>query len=83
MSRYIDADALKMAMSLYRFSSPYQTIIEFVEDTLSTADVKTVVRGTWLNTTHGVMCSACESIQVYGSRYYKYCPICGARMVKE
>ena len=50
---------------------------------VTTADVVEVVRGVWLNTTHGVMCSVCESIQVYGSRYYKYCPICGARMLEE
>ena len=44
MSRYIEADVVKIAMSLYGFSSPDQTITEFVEDILPTADVVEVVR---------------------------------------
>lgn len=39
MSRYIDADALKEAMQTYGFHSADQTITEFVEDILPTADV--------------------------------------------
>lgn len=39
MSRYIDADALKEQMLKYGFHSADQTVTEFVEDTLPTADV--------------------------------------------
>ena len=90
MSRYIDADAfVEHIEELQKLNSKddcfcgnlqaFKSIINFQP----TADVVEVVRGVWLNTTHGVMCSVCESIQIYGSRYYKYCPICGARMVEE
>lgn len=44
MSRYIDADALKEHMLKYGFHSVDQTVTEFVEDTLPTADVVEVVR---------------------------------------
>ena len=38
------------------------------------------VKGEWLNTTHGIKCSACDTLQTYASRYFNYCPICGADM---
>ena len=40
-------------------------------------------KGEWLNTTHGLKCSVCDTLQTYASRYFNYCPICGARMVEE
>lgn len=44
------------------------------------ADVVEVVHGQWTDTTHGLICSACKTYQVYGSRFYHFCPICGAKM---
>lgn len=44
MSKYIEADSLKEAMKTYGFHSADQTITEFVEDILPTADVIKVVR---------------------------------------
>lgn len=80
MARYIDADVLKREISgnWYTCEEIDETI-----DKQPTADVKPVVRGKWTDTTHGLMCSACETHQVYGSRFYNFCPICGAEMRGE
>ena len=50
---------------------------------LSKGNVKEVRSGTWTFTTHGLMCSACKTYQPTGSRYFKWCPICGAEMKME
>ena len=44
MAQYVEKDTIKIGMSLYGFNSPDQTITEFVEDTLPSADVTEVVR---------------------------------------
>lgn len=89
MSRYIDADALVKEsndwFSMYRTKSDgaRNSVYRFVYIEVRNrkgADVKPVVRGKWTDTTHGLMCSACETYQVYGSRFYNFCPICGADM---
>lgn len=79
MSRYIDADDIKMAMSLYGFSSPDQTITEFVEDTLPTADVRENVKGEWIlhQDSKTWECSVCHEYQVVWSNF---CMHCGADM---
>ena len=44
MARYVKAAAVKSGMVLYGFHSEDQTVAEFVEDILPTADVVEVVR---------------------------------------
>ena len=78
MSRYIDADALiKRIQDEHKFGS---LMLSNMIAEMSTADVVEVVHGEWTDTTHGLICSACKTYQVYGSRFYNFCPICGADM---
>lgn len=44
MSKYIDAEKCKLAMSYYGFRAPDMTITEFIEDECPAADVVEVVR---------------------------------------
>ena len=88
MSRYIDADAFEafgyeVNGGSYDFKDGFDEGVQFVLeciDNVPTADVRENVRGEWVDTTHGLKCSACGTFQVYGSRYFKYCPVCGAEM---
>ena len=93
MARYIDADALKDDISSqlkackYIFGNSFAEEIEasmvglyMTIDRQPTADVVEVVRGAWLNTTHGLKCSNCEFISPYNNRYFNFCPMCGADM---
>lgn len=50
------------------------------EKRLDDCPLREVVHGEWTDTTHGLICSACKTYQVYGSRFYNFCPICGADM---
>lgn len=81
MSRYIDTDLCKAYATDYYPSVAYG--VKKIIDEQPTADVKPVASGEWVDTTHGLKCSACDTFQVYGSRYFKYCPICGAEMGVE
>lgn len=81
MSRYIDAEEL----IFFGFDNPDDdNLFEFVPkefiDNATTADVREVVHGEWTDTTHGLICSACKTYQVYGNRFYNFCPFCGAEM---
>ena len=93
MSRYIDADRLEECMRIVQKAN--KDSVEFnkrcrATDVLldiygmikeqPTADVVEVVHGEWTDTTHGLICSACKTYQVYGSRFYNFCPVCGADM---
>lgn len=79
--KYIDADALiekiRDGMKFGELSIGELILAQ------PTADVVEVVHGKWTDTTHGLICSVCKTYQVYGSRFYNFCPICGADMRGE
>lgn len=75
MSRYIDADAYIKYCDEHWIPLNVDAV-----KAQPTADVIEVVHGKWTDTTHGLICSACKTYQVYGSRFYNFCPICGADM---
>ena len=73
------ADVQKEVDYWHKKTSEYEQVIIRLANILAN-DVKPVSSGNWINTTHGLKCSACDTFQAYGSRYFNYCPICGARM---
>lgn len=50
---------------------------------LSKSNVREFKSGAWIDSTYGLYCSECKTYQPPGSRYYHFCPICGAEMKKE
>lgn len=80
--RYINADTVKELINngLCTDTDADKEYACLLIDAIPTADVRKNIHGEWLDTTHGLKCSACETFQTSGSRYYKFCPICGADM---
>ena len=61
-----------------------------LENSIESADVQPVCRGTWLhfnNDSNFIFCSECNHEAYwdtdYGQQLFDYCPYCGARMMKE
>lgn len=69
MSKYIDAEKCKLAMSYYGFRAPDMTITEFIEDECPAADVAEVVR-----------CKDCKHFRF--SDMYGECSQAHVRLVK-
>lgn len=96
MSKYIDAEKCKLAMSYYGFRAPDMTITEFIEDECPAADVAEVKHGHWIDKITEsesrflrtqVWCSVCGKRNGIGrieiNWYTAYCPNCGAKMDEE
>lgn len=92
MSRYIDADALKMDLSSiapadfgYLADALIGLIIaKNVIDNAPTADVAPVRHGRWI-ASHDefCVCSICKYPVYVGWNQTNYCPNCGAKMGEE
>ena len=87
MSDYINReDALRMVRGLQYKSG---LSVEKAFDVIPSADVVTVGHGRWIEGTHDIICSKCETVFSdeigYMIRdclysYPHYCPWCGAKM---
>ena len=92
MTRYIDADALKMDLySIAKADCGYSAdalaglmIAERVIDNAQIADVAPVVHGRWI-ASHDEFCacSICKYPVYVGWNQTNYCPNCGAKMDEE
>ena len=82
MSRYIDAEDLKMELIGWE-TEPTDEDIERVIDNMPTADVAPVVHGRWLQIMNGVgVCSNCYQLDEVDPLATN-CRFCGARMDGE
>lgn len=92
MSRYIDADDLKMELIGWETEHTDEEI-ERVIDNMPTADVAPVVHARWLTWEEqfpgamprkknrlGVFCSACHN---HSDNMFDYCPNCSAKMDED
>lgn len=89
MSKYIDADALKMDLySIIKADYGYTAdvlaglmIAERVIDNTQTADVAPVRHGQWIaSRDEFCVCSICKYPVYAGWNQTNYCPNCGAKM---
>lgn len=86
MSRYIDADKLKVEMMRVGNNAQMKRlIIETYIDTAPTADVRQNIYGRWLKAGNLVddICSVCGKVVFQFREEYIYCPYCGSEMRKE
>ena len=83
MSRYIDAEKLKVEMMRIGNNAQMKhLIIETYIDNAPTEDVKPIDRGEWIIDKHNrvAKCSVCKKISPYD--YGDFCKWCGADMRK-
>lgn len=98
MTRYIDADGLKLTLRFVREDNPHKVIgamidyFEEIVDCQPTVDAVPVRHGKWIcgNEFHWytASCSRCgykrtTDIKATNWNLWKYCPMCGARMDAE
>ena len=86
MSKYIDAEYdLHKLPFYYDFSDDELIAIRSALKGIPTADVVEVARGEWIEKGQDVYCSVCKKESAYtwygASKFSKFCPNCGARMV--
>lgn len=84
MSRYIDADKLKIiyaSKDIEKYADAFNKLV----DDIPTADVRENVRGEWIKKKGSLWtlatCSVCGELSVEGDK--PFCPNCGADMRGE
>jgi DNA-directed RNA polymerase subunit RPC12/RpoP len=83
MSRYIDADKLKIVYAskdVEKYADAFNKLV----DAIPTADVRENVKGEWIaDELTGWLCSNCGEHIVLDIRMHgNFCPNCGARMMR-
>ena len=81
MARYVDSDKLLQVLHEQFFDGDWESkVVCSIIKCMETSNVRKDIKGEWINSTHGLICSACGTFQAAGNRYFNYCPICGADM---